>query len=174
VTAQLFPLVSIESADVDDVVNPLLDRWAHPLGACRRPFRQEGHVMYVHGEIIGATVTASTVSATCAGRSRKSVVELARIARHPDRRWVIRPLLRFWREAIAPAWPCWPVEAAVSYALPGYEGGIYRFDGWTRVGEVRPSPGGGTWSNKPKVNDIGEPGAKKTLWLYEYHAEDQS
>lgn len=160
-------MVSLESADNAEV-NDLLVRWKHPLGACERPFRQDAHVLYVHGEIVGLTVTASTVSATCAGLGRFDVVELARISRHPDHRWVLRPLLRLWREAIAPKWPLWSIEAAVSYSLPGYSGDIYRFDGWRCVGEVKPSAGGGTWSSAPKVNEIGPPGSKKKLWIYEY------
>jgi hypothetical protein len=170
VTSQLFPVVTLESADID-AVNDLLERWSHPLGACERPFRQDAHVLTVHGEIVGATVTASTVSSTCAQRPRKTVVELARIARAPEHRWVMRPLLRLWREAVAPRWPLWPVEAAVSYSLPGYSGDIYRFDGWRLHGEVRPSSGGGTWSSPPRVNDIGEPGDRKKLWVYEYQLD---
>jgi hypothetical protein len=170
VTRELFPPVSLERLDADHG-NYLLTAWAHPLGACERPFRQEFHGLYVHGSLVGVTVSASTVSATVRDGDRTwrraEVVELARIARHPEQPWVLRPLLRLWREVLAPAWPCWPLSAAVSYALPGTSGDLYRFDGWRRVGPVRPSGGGGSWtSSAPAANAVAD--GVKTLWIHEY------
>lgn len=161
----LFPIVAVEPIDLDDA-NALLDKWEHPLGACHRPFGIEAHVLEVESVPVAVTVSASTVSATCGGDSRFDLVELARIGRSPDAPWVLRPMLRIWREAIARTWPHWPVLAAVSYALPGTPGDIYRFDGWERVGRVRPSVGGGTWSNSPKVNAMAD--GEKTLWRWRY------
>jgi hypothetical protein len=99
---------------------------------------------------------------------RNRVVELARIARHPDERWVLRPMLRLWREVLAFEWPHWDFGLAVSYALPGRSGDLYRFDGWTRVREVkRSSPGAGSTWAKPSASDaIGD--GRKTLWIYRY------
>lgn len=163
----MFPLVAVASCDVDDA-NRLLDEWGHTLGPCERPFRQEAHVLTLEQVPVAVTVSASTVSATCGGMARTEVVELARIARHPAHPWVLRPMLRIWRAVLAPAWPCWPVAAAVSYALPGRTGDLYRFDGWERVGAVKPSAGGGTWSTSPKVNTVAD--GVKTLWRYRYPA----
>lgn len=161
----MFPIVAVHDVALADA-NRLLEQWAHPLGACRRPFRSECHVMTVEGEPVAVTVSASIVSATVAGRARGTVVELARIARAPGAPWVLRPMLRIWRATLAPRWACWPVAAAVAYALPGTPGDIYRFDGWHRAGSVAPSGGGGTWSRRPVVNDVGD--GRKSLWLFEY------
>lgn len=160
----MFPLVALHAV-TEAEGNGLLADWGHPLGACRRPFRQDFHALFVEGVAVGLTVGASTVSATVGGFRRDQVVELARIARHPAEPWVLRPLLRLWREVVAPSWPCWPVAALVSYAMPGTPGAIYRFDGWRRVGRVRPSTGGGTWSSAPAVNTHAD--GIKTLWVYD-------
>lgn len=160
----LFPPVALERIGIGDA-NRLLVEWRHELGACDRPFRVDGWALELAGEPIAVAVSASTVSATCAGRQRNQLVELARIARHPAHPWVLRVMLRLWREVAARAW-CWPPAAAVSYALPGRTGDLYRFDGWRRVGEVRPSGGGGTWSASPAVNDIAN--GRKVLWVFDY------
>lgn len=168
-TLDMLPLVAVQAVDVADA-NRLLVQWGHPLGACNRPFHSDAHVMLVDGAPIAATVSATTVSSTVAGYGRTEVVELARIGRAPGQRWVMRPMLRIWREAIAPRWPQWTVRTAVSYALPGHPGDIYRFDGWERIGTVRRSGAGGTWTRKPAVNAM--PGLK-TLWVYRYPADER-
>lgn len=164
---ELFPVLSVDRVEPAEA-NRLLVEWVHPLGACERPFHQDAHVMHVAGRPVACTVSASTVSATCGGMARTELVELARIARAPDAPWAMRPMLRLWREVLAPLWPCWRPKAAVSYALPGTPGDLYRFDGWERLGAVRPSAGGGTWSNAPTVNRIAD--ARKTLWRWTYEA----
>jgi hypothetical protein len=78
-------------------------------------------------------------------------------------------MLRLWRAVLAPRWPDWPVTAAVSYALPGRTGDLYRFDGWRRVGPVRRSGGGGSWSGPPAVNAVGD--GAKVLWLFDYERD---
>lgn len=161
----LFPMLAVSTCDVEDA-NGLLIEWGHALGPCRRPFHQEAHVMTLEQRPVAVTVSASTVSATCGGMERGELVELARIARAPDHPWVLRPMLRIWRAVLAPAWSGWPVAAAVSYALPGKTGDLYRFDGWERVGQVKPSAGGGTWSTTPKVNGVAD--GVKTLWRFRY------
>lgn len=162
-TGSLLPLLAVEQVEPAEA-NTWVDHWAHPLGACERPFHQEAHMLIVDGRPAAATVSASTVSATSAGFDRGAIVELARIARAPEHPWVMRPMLRIWRAVLAQRWSCWPVRAAVSYALPGYLGDIYRFDGWKLYGEMAPSGGGGTWSNGSRA--LG----RKRLWFYEYEA----
>ena len=164
-TGEMFPVIAVERVDPAEV-NRLLVEWAHPLGACERPFHQDAHVLIVHGRATACTMSASTVSATCGGMDRETLVELARIARRPDAPWALRTMLRLWRDVLAHLWPSWPVAAAVSYAMPGTPGSLYRFDGWERVGCVAPSSGGGTWSSKPKVNAVAD--GVKTLWRYVY------
>jgi hypothetical protein len=51
-------------------------------------------------------------------------------------------MLRLWRDYLAGRWGYWPAEAAVSYALPGTEDKLYRFDGWKFSGKGKPWPGG--------------------------------
>jgi hypothetical protein len=162
---QMLPVVAADEITVDEA-NALMVAWAHPLGACERPFEQRAHALAIDGEVVAATIGASTVSATCGGQARGELVELARIVRHPDYAWVLRVMLRLWRAVLIRDWQSWPVLAAVSYAMPGTPGDIYRFDGWERVGATRSSAGGGTWSNRPAVNDIGD--GVKTLWRYQY------
>lgn len=162
---QLLPAVAGVEADMDDV-NRLLVEWDHSLGACNRPFEQRGHALLIDGEPVAVTVSASIVSTTCGGDPRRGLVELARICRHPDRPWATRPMLRLWREVFAHQFASWPVHTAVSYATPGRTGEIYRHDGWERVGPVKPSSGGGTWSNAPKVNDLAD--GVKTLWRFRF------
>lgn len=160
----LLPVIAVEQVTPAEA-NPWLVKWDHPLGACNRPFRQEAHLLVVDGRVAAATISASIVSAKCDRYRRGEVVELARIGRSDDFPWAMRPMLRLWRAVLALRWACWPVRAAVSYALPGYSGNIYGFDGWRRVGEVQRSGGGGTWSKAPKVNAL--PG-RKTLWVFDY------
>lgn len=145
----------------------LLTSWDHPLGECNRPFGRQDFVFDLDGYPIALATSASTVSKTVAGFTRYQVTELARIARHPDHPHILRVMLRLWRCYCAQRWPYWPVSAAVSYAMPGTTGDIYRFDGWERVGKCQVSRGGGTWTlTSPKVSQIDD--GVKTLWRYVY------
>jgi hypothetical protein len=77
----------------------------------------------------------------------------------------MRAMLRLWRDYLARRWPYWPVDAAISYALPGKLGNLYRFDGWRKVGQRAPSGGRGTWSGRPAAAVLSGP---KTLYVYDY------
>lgn len=152
-------------------VNRLLTDWDHQLGPCDRPFGQDHHGLLVGGRLVAATVTASTVSSTVTDEHgvvwpRNQLVELARIVRDPGEPWVLRVMLRLWREVLAHEWEHWPAAAAVSYALPGRSGNLYRFDGWTFVRWTKPSSGGGTWSGPGRANGVGD--GRKGLWIYRY------
>lgn len=160
----------------DDDANDLLERWRHPLGALNRPFGRHDWALLLDGEPIALACSASTVSASITDEqdrrfTRFELVELARLARHPDHPYVLRPMLRLWRAYLGPRWERdqWRPLAAISYALPGTPGDLYRFDGWTRVREVKRSMGGGTWTKKdPKVAQIGD--GVKSLWIWRYPA----
>src|SRR4051812_38396415 len=104
----LLPLFAVEQGELADA-NKLLAALANPLGACRRPFGSLSHVLLQRGEPISCTVAASTVSSTCDGDTRKSLVELARIGRSDEAPWVMRVMLRLWRVDLAHEWPYWPV-----------------------------------------------------------------
>lgn len=155
--------------------NELVQEWSHPLGPCKRPFTTRAWGLAIDGQAVAVAVSATTVGATSAGYRRTQVVELARIARHPDHRGILRVMLRLWRDYFAARWDGWdePVEAAVSYALPADENGkgtgnLYRFDGWRYWGECKPWSGGATWSNPSKANAMGN--GKKKLYYYPFPA----
>jgi hypothetical protein len=149
-----------------DQANELIDAFGHPLGPFNRSFGYQAWGLAIDGKAAAVAVSGSTVGATSAGYQRGQVVDLARIARHPDHPGILRVMLRLWRDYLAGRWGYWPVEAAVSYALPGKEGNLYRFDGWKFYGYCKPWAGGGTWSNPSKANDMAD-GVKK-LYYYPY------
>ncbi|GAA1623975.1 hypothetical protein GCM10009733_020770 [Nonomuraea maheshkhaliensis] len=93
-------------------------------------------------------------------------MDLARIARHPAHPGIMRVMLRLWRDYLGPRWDYWPVKAAVSYALPGKTGNLYRFDGWQKAGACKPWAGGGTWSKPSKANAMAD--GIKSVFVYEY------
>lgn len=148
--------------------NDLITEWGHPLGPYNRPFGYQAWGLAIDGEAVAVAVSGSTVGATSAGFQRRQVVDLARIARNPDHPGILRVMLRLWRDYFGPRWDDWdaPVHAAVSYALPGKEGNLYRFDGWKLYGECKPWAGGATWSNPSKANEMAD--GKKKLYYYEY------
>lgn len=161
-------LAGVHAVPMDEA-NVLLEKWGHYLGACNRPFGQEGFVLAT-GHPVAVAVSASTVSATvtCAHGityTRKQLVELARLA--AAERWSTRVMLRLWREVCAPAWPHWLPAAAIAYSRNDrHEGRIYRFDGWERCTVNAGSSGGGTWSTTRTDDDAA--GGAKTLWLWHY------
>jgi hypothetical protein len=153
--------------------NELIGEWGHPLGVCKRPFESRAWGLAIDGVAVAVAMSATTVGATSAGYKRMQVVELARIARHPDHRGILRVMLRLWTQYFAERWDGWdePVEAAVSYALPKDEDGnenanIYRFDGWKYWGKCKPWSGGATWSNPSKANEMGD--GVKRLYYYPF------
>ena len=149
-----------------DTMNDLLLRWGHRLGALRRPFRTEAFAMQSYGKNIAVAASASIVSSTVAGFTRREVVECARLCAEPRNTWANRVMLRLWREICAPRWACWPVRAAVSYSMNAHHSGnLYRFDGWKKIKDNCGSSGGGAWSRKRYASDAVY--GKKTLWIWE-------
>jgi hypothetical protein len=152
-----------------DQANDLIESFGHPLGPFNRSFGYQAHGLAIDGKAVAVTVSGSTVGATSAGYKRGQVVELARIARHPAHPGIMRVMLRLWRDYLAGRWGYWPVQAAVSYALPGKEGNLYRFDGWKFYGSCKPwSKAGSGYSKPSKANDMAD-GVKK-LYYYPYPA----
>jgi hypothetical protein len=143
----------------------------HPCGPYDRRFGYQAWGLAVDGQAAAVAVSGSTVGVSAAGYNRFRCVDLARIARHPDHPGIMRVMLRLWRDYLAAKWAdqYWPVDAAVSYALPGKAGNLYRFDGWTRWGTVkaRKGPqGGSSWSGPSKAQDIAD--GVMTVWYYPY------
>lgn len=157
----LLPLACFERIERIDA-DQRYKEWGHYLGACERPFGRQDFGMYVAGDLVSVATSASTVSAICGGYDRGTIVELARLCSSPGHRWATRVCLRLWRELAATEWAAayWPVQALVSYqSAVRHSGDIYRFDGWTRVGEMAGSGGGGTWT-RAKARE------RKVLWVY--------
>jgi hypothetical protein len=157
----MFPIARFDLID-DDLADCKLVEWGHWLGGCNRPFGRESFGLYVEEQLLAVAV-ASTVNATCGGVPRQECVELARLCAHPDHRDMTRVALRLWRKVAGPCWArrYWPVKALVSYANAiRHKGDIYRFDGWTKVADVRGSVGGGNWTRKK----VTEP---KSVWVYQ-------
>lgn len=162
----LFPLAAFDVMD-DVEANAALETWGHYLGENNRPFGRQSFGLYLGPELISVAVSASTVSATCAGFSRFEVVELARLVTKPGEKAFTRVSLRLWRQLAPAAWvkkyhKKWPVvHAVVSYSNETrHKGDIYRFDGWEKVGVMRGSMGGGTYTSK-------QPREDKALWMFD-------
>src|SRR5574343_559209 len=156
----IFPIVTFDRAP-HRVVDRALSDWGHFLGPCKRPFGRQSFALAVDDQIVAVAVSSSTPNRRCGGFDRKEVVELSRLCAHPDHRDMTRVALRLWRK-IAPAeWAraYWPVVACVSYAdSTRHSGDIYRFDGWTRVADVRGGKGGGR-----QTGTVANP---KSVWAY--------
>ncbi len=137
----LFPLVSFERIEDQEARRALIE-WDHYLGPCNRPFGKQSFGLYVLQDLVAVAVSASPVAPSCAGLSRKTIVELARLCSHPGHRDMTRVALRLWRKTAGEEWgrKYWPVSAYVSYARKDrHTGDIYRFDGWTRAKDARAS-----------------------------------
>ncbi|MDO8185823.1 hypothetical protein Q7L71_09545 [Conexibacter sp. CPCC 205706] len=151
----------------EDTANAFYDRW-HRLRRCERPFRVDNFGLRVNNELVAIATSASTVSRTVTDTiMRTNTVELARIASTPRHRHSTRALLRLYRMFLAQTWPCWPIDAVISYGLAGARGGqMYKFDGWTFLRTCPRSGGGGTYSRPSAANQFGD--GKKSLWGWSY------
>jgi hypothetical protein len=166
------PVVGLVPISLDEA-DAYLAEWAHYLGPLDRPFRNDAWALDLNGTPISIATSSSIVGETSAGYPKSEAVELSRLCTQPGCEWATRVMLRLWREAAAPLWPC-PAPragqsalAAVAYSKNDrHEGRIYRFDGWTKVTDRAGSSGGGTWSHKRRDSD--EANGLKTLWLWRY------
>lgn len=159
----LFPLVSFDLVE-NVIADELLEKWGHWLGGCNRPFGRQSFALRLNRSIISVAVSASTINESCGGYSRNQAVELARLCSDPAQKWASRVCLRLWRETAAQCWGAkyWPVIALVSYSNSiRHKGDLYRFDGWTKVAEVRAGTSGSTWKRPRKV--AYEP---KAVWVW--------
>lgn len=113
---------------------------------------------------------------------RYNTVDLARIARSPDRRdrGCLRAVLRIAREYLVPLWldiyPRWgersaelcgrpQIAALSSTSLPGTPGRMYRFDGFEQL-RVSTGPKGGGHQRPSAANAIDDGACG--LWVYRY------
>lgn len=190
---RLNPLVAFYEVPLAEAQERLI-AWRHPLHLpteqhpagtpYTRPFGNISFVMEDNGRPAAVVVLASTVNASVSrehGLHRYNCVDLARIARSPDRRdrRCLRAVLRITVEYLVPLWPArypehWPqVDAVVTTSLPGTlsaksagHAGLYRFDGFVRLRVTRGAKGGGTYSKPSAANAIGD--GERGLWAYWY------
>ncbi|MEG8184199.1 hypothetical protein GZH49_37675 [Nocardia terpenica] len=191
---RLSPVVAFYQVTVQEA-GELLIAWRHPLHLpdddhpngrpYTRPFGSMAFVMEDRGRPAAAVVLASTINASvCKARGwhRYNTVDLARIARSPDRRdqQCLRAVLRIARDYLAPLWlgtyPAWDARSAQlcgsaqlaalsSTSLPGTSGNLYRFDGFERIRRATGGHGGG--HQRPSAaNAIGD--GARGLWVYRY------
>lgn len=105
------------------------------------------------------------VNAMCGDLPRSEVVELARLCSHPLYRDLTRVGLRLWRIIAPGCWSrdYWQVNALVSYSNNArHTGDIYRFDGWTKVQEVKGGKAGVNtgWTRPRKSYEA------KSVWVF--------
>lgn len=199
---RLSPLVAFYEVDVGarslrgGEAEGLLIAWRHPLHLptvkhpqgepYTRPFGSLAFVMEDRGRVCACVVLASTINASvCKDRGwhRYNTVDLARIARSPDRRdeKCLRAVLRITREYLVPEWlgrfAKWDarsaekcgrtqVAALASQSLPGTPGNLYRFDGFEHIRTSRGPKGGGSYTRPSKANEIAD--GARGLWVYPY------
>lgn len=132
----IFPQISFEPITRTEL-NACLNAWGHQMGALRRPTAGWAHGLRYDGRLQAVVATDSLIAPRVAGLSRRDAVELSRLcAARPD---LCRVALRLWRAFVFPE-----ISAArgyhwaVSYQDAAlHSGNLYRFDGWTRLGESR-------------------------------------
>lgn len=169
--ASLFPLVSFQAIDNPEA-DDALKRWGHWLGACNRPFGRQSFGLFLGCHLVAVAVSASTVNARCGGFNRCEVVELARLCADPCHRDMTRVALRLWRKMAPACWTYWQVVALVSYANAiRHKGDIYRFDGWTKVAEVKGGAPGVRKTNWKRPRTA--PYEAKTVWVFDLRAKEE-
>lgn len=135
----LDPLVSFDTISADEL-NWCLRSWGHKMGELRRPeeYGFWAQALRHNGRMVAVTAANTLIRETCAGLlTREEAVELSRVcAERPD---LCRVAVRLWREFVLP-----PLREArgFSWAVSYQDsvihgGGLYRFDGWVRLGVAR-------------------------------------
>ena len=131
------PIAHVQAITLGEL-NDALRRWEHKMGPWRRPtFRGWFHGLFHNGQLVAVTAAGDLIRERVAGFERAQAIELARLCAATPA--LCRPMLRLWREFVFPAlcavhgWS-W----AVSYQdAVLHTGGLYRHDGWVRVGRSR-------------------------------------
>lgn len=154
------PLVSFDAIGPDEL-NWCLTKWEHKMGPLNRPTPPRAHGLRHNGRLVAVTATDYLAAAEVQGLSRGEAVELSRVC--AERRDLNRATLRLWREFVFPAMCAvrgctW----AISYQdAAEHSGGLYRFDGWVRLG----------FSHSGKDTRSGRPGRDKYVWAW--HADPE-
>jgi hypothetical protein len=201
-TLRLSPLVAFYEVDMAEAEELLID-WRHPLHlptdqctSCgrphpqgrpyERPYIRRPFVMEDQGRVAACVVLATTINTSvCKDRGwhRYNTVDLARIARSPDRRDTkcLRAVLRITRDYLVPLWlgqyEKWDAQSArlcgrpqvaalSSTSLPGTPGDMYRFDGFEKIRVSKGPKGGGGHQKASAANEIAD--GARGLWVYQY------
>ncbi len=166
----------------------LLIQWKHKLHLNGEPYTRPFGSMFFLMEVMGRPAAVVVLASTCntwvskeRNLSRYDCVDLARICRSLDHRdeHSLRAVLRLSREYLVPLWPLrypkhWStIRAACANSLPSTASarpdgktGMYRFDGWVRIGVTKSKGGGGKRGRPSKAAEIGD--GTRGLWVYLY------
>lgn len=152
-------MVSFDRIDDDECNRALVD-WGHRMGPLHRPRYGEfggAYGLRHHDKLVGVAAHEKLIAAQTCDLSRDEAFELARVcATRPD---LCRVVLRLWREFVFPA--LCEVEGyrwAISYQDAAlHTGGLYRHDGWVRLGASRSGPDDRGRDGKRK-------GRSKVIW----------
>lgn len=153
----ILPLVEFTDCSLHEA-NTLLAAWNHKMGELKRGNQGAWcHVLLANGEPQAVTTASHLIAANVGGGlkqlTRENTVELSRLC--AVRPGLCRVALRLWREYV---WPTLGFEFAISYQDADlHNGNTYRFDGWSRVGQLARS-GPDTRS--------GRPGRTKWVWVW--------
>lgn len=137
----LRPLIHFDVIDADTLNRALVD-WQHKMGALNRPqFGLFGgaHGLFHDGRLIGVCATQKMIAEETCGLSRTEAFELARVC--AERPGLCRVVVRLWREFVFPA-ACTAARPHFTWAISyqdevQHSGGLYRMDGWVRLGRTR-------------------------------------
>ncbi len=162
------PLISFDTISQDEL-NWCLTRWGHKMGPLNRPpeYGFGAHGLRHNGALVAVTAWSALVRETCAGMEflpRERTVELSRMcASRPD---LNRATIRLWREFAFPSiCQARRAEWAVSYQDGTlHSGQLYRFDGWSRLGDFR------SGGSDPRTD---RQGRKGTVWGWHADAAER-
>jgi hypothetical protein len=138
VNSFLGPLVHFDAIDADTLNRCLVD-WGHKMGPLHRPrYGRFGgaHALFHEGQPVAVVATEKMIAVETCGLSRDHAFELTRVC--AVRPGLCRVALRLWREF---AFPCFVRASGQPWAISyqdavEHSGGLYRLDGWVRLGET--------------------------------------
>lgn len=156
------PLIALDAIDRDEL-NRCLIAWQHKMGPWERPqnFPEWFHGVRHNGELVAVLAAAALIKEPVAGLTRADAIELGRVC--ATRPALNRAAVRLWREFVFPSLCAVNGHTwVVSYQdAVMHTGGLYRFDGWVRLGTSR----SGT---DPRALGGGRTGRSKVIWGFSH------
>lgn len=136
-TCIIDPMISFELIK-RDAANACLVAWGHKMGPNNRPEfgKPVDFGMRHNGELVAVVCSDQLIRPTCK-LDRSRAFELSRLCASTPH--LCQPALRLWREFAFPViCRAWGTTWAISYQdARRHRGGIYRWDGWGRLGWSR-------------------------------------